>query len=142
MTFALTGATVVTRLDPVRVVSADVVVEGGRIAAVGTAFEGVPRRECSGCLIVPGNVCGHTHLYSSLARGMPLPSDLEPPSNFVEILQRVWWRLDRALDQESIRASALIGLTEALLSGTTTLVDHHASPNAIEGSLDVLADAA
>ena len=70
-----------------------------------------------------------------------MPYALEPPTNFLEILQRVWWRLDRALDEDSVRASALVGGMEALLSGTTTLVDHHASPNAIDGSLDVIADA-
>ena len=70
-----------------------------------------------------------------------MPYALEPPENFLQILQRIWWRLDRALDEESIRASALVGGMEALLSGTTTLVDHHASPNAIDGSLDVIADA-
>ncbi len=90
-------------------------------------------------LVVPGNVCAHTHLYSALARGMPYA--LEPPRNFLQILQRIWWRLDRALDEDTIRASALVGGVEALLSGTTTLVDHHASPNAIDGSLDVIEDA-
>ncbi len=127
----LTGGTVVTSLDPVRIVHEDLHVVDGRIAAAG----GGARRDCSGCLVVPGNVCAHTHLYSALARGMPYA--LEPPTNFMQILQRIWWRLDRALDEESIRASALVGGMEALLSGTTTLVDHHASPNAIDGSLDV-----
>lgn len=89
----------------------------------------------------PGHVCAHTHLYSGLAPlGMPAP---EPaPENFVQILERVWWRLDRALDEDSLRASARLYVAEALLAGTTTLVDHHESPNFIEGSLDVLADAA
>ena len=131
----LSGATVVTALDPVRVVEVDVFVEDGRIAATG----GGARHDCSGCLVVPGNVCAHTHLYSALARGMPYA--LEPPDNFLQILQRVWWRLDRALDEDAIRASALAGGLEALLSGTTTLVDHHASPNAIDGSLDVIEEA-
>ena len=131
----LTGATVVTSLDPVRVDRFDVHVRDGRIVTEA----GGARRDCSGCLVVPGNVCAHTHLYSALARGMPYA--LEPPESFVQILQRVWWRLDRALDEESVRASALVGGMEALLSGTTTLVDHHASPNAIDGSLDVIADA-
>ncbi|MDR7418560.1 MAG: amidohydrolase family protein [Armatimonadota bacterium] len=119
--------------------TADVVLRGGRVDAVGAAPEGVPRHDCSGCLIVPGNVCAHTHLYSTLARGMPYA--LAPPANFTQILQRVWWRLDRALDLESVRASALAGGMAALLAGTTTLVDHHASPNAIDGSLDVMAEA-
>ena len=97
------------------------------------------RIACDGVLVVPGNVCAHTHLYSALARGMPYA--LDAPTDFLQILQRVWWRLDRALDEDSVRASALAGGMEALLSGTTTLVDHHASPNAIDGSLDVIADA-
>ncbi|HEX8939042.1 MAG TPA: amidohydrolase family protein [Candidatus Limnocylindrales bacterium] len=141
MTLALTGGTVVAALDPPRVVAADVLVEDGRIAAVGPSVTrpGVARRDCSGCLLVPGNVCAHTHLYSALSPGMPF--DLEPPRTFLEILQRVWWRLDRALDEEAIRMSALVGGAAALLAGTTTLVDHHASPNAADGSLDVLADA-
>jgi len=130
----LAGATVVTSLDPVRVVTGDVLVEDGRIVSVGGASAGGARRDCSGCLVVPGNVCAHTHLYSALARGMPYA--LEPPQNFVQILQRIWWRLDRALDEDGVRASALVGGMEALLCGTTTLVDHHASPNAIDGSLD------
>lgn len=138
-TLALCGGTVVTSLDPVQIVSGDVVVSGDRIASVGTAPAGVPRRDCSGTLVVPGNVCAHTHLYSALARGMPFR--LEPPGSFVEILQRVWWRLDRALDETTVRMSALRGGLDALLSGTTTVVDHHASPNFIEGSLDVVADA-
>ncbi len=136
---ALAGGTVVTSLDPPGLFRGDVIIEGGRIAGIGRAPEGIVRRDCSNCLIIPGNVCAHTHLYSALARGMPYA--LEPPTNFVQILQRVWWRLDRALDEDAIRASALVGGMEALLSGTTTLIDHHASPNAIDGSLDVIADA-
>ncbi len=87
----------------------------------------------------PGMVCSHHHLYSALARGMPPPP--KQPTGFGEILEQVWWRLDTALDLDMIRASALLGATEALMSGTTAIVDHHESPNAIEGSLDVIADA-
>ncbi len=136
----LAGARVLTSLAGGRLVDADVVIEGGRIERLGG--DGAPaaaRIDCSGCLVIPGNVCAHTHVYSALARGMPF--SLEGPTNFVEILQRVWWRLDRALDDRSVRASAEVGAMEALLAGTTTLVDHHASPNAIDGSLDVVADA-
>jgi putative selenium metabolism protein SsnA len=131
----LTGATVVGSLDPVLVSHGDIHVSGGRIAANG----GGERHDCSGCLVVPGNVCAHTHLYSALARGMPY--DLAPPEDFLQILQRIWWRLDRALDEDAVRASALVGGMEALLAGTTTLVDHHASPHAIDGSLDVIEEA-
>jgi len=97
------------------------------------------RVDCSGCLVIPGNVCAHHHLYSALARGMPYR--LEPPSNFVEVLQRIWWRLDRALDDDAVWLSAWSGGADALLAGTTSIVDHHASPNAIAGSLDRIAEA-
>ncbi len=87
-----------------------------------------------------GFVNAHTHLYSGLAPlGMPAPA--QPPENFVQILGRVWWRLDRAIDEHSLRAAARLYVAEALLHGTTTVVDHHESPNWIDGSLDVLADA-
>lgn len=141
MTLLLTGATVVRSLQPPTLTHADILVSGGRIDAVGARLEraGMHRLECGGCLVVPGNVCAHTHAYSALARGMPY--HLAPPTSFLEILQRIWWRLDRALDLPSIRASGLVAAREALLAGTTTLIDHHASPNAIDGSLDVLAEA-
>jgi cytosine/adenosine deaminase-related metal-dependent hydrolase len=87
----------------------------------------------------PGLVCAHHHLYSALARGMPAPAAV--PANFGEILEQIWWRLDGALDLDMLRASARLGAVEALLAGTTAIVDHHESPNAIEGSLDVIADA-
>ena len=87
----------------------------------------------------PGLVCAHHHLYSALARGMPAPP--ATPTEFVQILEQVWWRLDVALDLEMIRWSAMLGALEALESGTTAIVDHHESPSAIDGSLDVIADA-
>lgn len=86
-----------------------------------------------------GMVCAHHHLYSTLARGMPAP--VRRSTEFIEILEDVWWRLDTALDEEMIYWSAALGATEALLSGTTAIVDHHESPRCIEGSLGVLAKA-
>jgi len=95
---------------------------------------------CEDCMIQPGAVNAHTHMYGSLAPlGMPAPK--EKPQNFLQILEHIWWRLDRALDERSLRASARYYIAEALLAGTTTLFDHHESPGFIEGSLDVLADA-
>ncbi len=87
----------------------------------------------------PGMVCAHHHLYSALARGMPAPP--KQPTNFLEILEQVWWRLDVALDAEMIRWSAMLGAVEALQCGTTAIVDHHESPSCIEGSLSIIADA-
>lgn len=137
MSVVLSGGSVVTALDPPAISFADVVVEAGRVTAFGTAAPpGSTAIDCAGCLVIPGNVCAHHHLYSSLARGMPYRID--PPRDFVEILQRVWWRLDRALDPASIRVSAWVGGADALLAGTTTIVDHHASPGAIDESLDWL----
>jgi cytosine/adenosine deaminase-related metal-dependent hydrolase len=86
-----------------------------------------------------GLVCAHHHLYSALARGMPVPPSV--PGNFLEILQNVWWRLDRALDLEMIEWSAKLAALEALEAGCTSIIDHHESPSAIEGSLTVIADA-
>jgi len=87
----------------------------------------------------PGLVCAHHHLYSSLARGMPAPPG--PTRTFQEILDHVWWRLDAELDLEMIYWSAALGALEALEAGTTTIIDHHESPHAIEGSLDAIARA-
>ncbi len=88
-----------------------------------------------------GAVNAHTHLYSGLAPlGMPAPA--RAPQSFLDILTLVWWRLDRALDEASLRAAARLYVAEALLAGTTTLVDHHESPCFIEGSLDVIAEEA
>jgi putative selenium metabolism protein SsnA len=140
----LESGTIVTSMDPPRVQRGNVVVGDGRVVQVSEASLSSADRDddvidCSGCIVIPGNVCAHHHLYSALARGMPY--DLAPPEDFVQILQRIWWRLDRALDEPSNRASALTGGADALLAGTTTIVDHHASPNEIEGQLDVIGGA-
>lgn len=86
-----------------------------------------------------GLVCAHHHLYSTLARGMPAPP--RTPTSFIEVLEQVWWRLDDALDLDLIHWSAALGAAEALLAGTTAVIDHHESPSAIEGSLDAVTTA-
>ncbi|HYN35153.1 MAG TPA: amidohydrolase family protein [Ilumatobacteraceae bacterium] len=86
-----------------------------------------------------GLVCAHHHLYSALARGMPAPP--HTPTTFLDVLEQVWWRLDAALDLEMLEWSAKLGALEALEAGCTAIIDHHESPNAIEGSLSVIADA-
>ena len=137
----LQGATVAT-LDPPLVGRADLRVEGDRIVERGPSLgarAGEESVDLSGAVVLPGLVNGHTHLYSALARGMPGPR--VPPRNFLEVLERVWWRLDRALDAESVYLSGLVGAIEAALSGTTLLIDHHASPSFIRGSLDTLRQA-
>jgi len=119
-------------------------IRDGTIAAIGpmddVSRSGIdPRTERidgSGKLAIPGLINAHTHLYSSLARGMTVSP--YAPTSFTQILEQLWWRLDKALDAESIRVSALVGAMEAARCGVTTLIDHHASPNEIAGSLDVL----
>ncbi len=89
-------------------------------------------------LVLPGMILPHYHIYSALARGIPLQE--EPPQNFLQILQRLWWRLDKQLSPVEIRASAQVALLDCIRSGITTVFDHHASPNAINGSLEILAE--
>lgn len=119
--------------------------EGARLAWLGVGEPpgalGAERLTCPEAVLAPGRVNAHTHLYSGLVPfGVPLP---EPwPDTFVAILERLWWRLDRALDPDTLKASARVAIGEALLAGTTTLVDHHESPSFIAGSLEVLAEAA
>src|SRR6476661_3539228 len=127
------------QLDPPRVESGNLRVADGSIVAVGAEIVASPGDEtvdCSGAVLMPGLVNGHTHLYSALAAGMPAPP--RAPKNFHEILKLIWWRLDRAHTPESVEMSGLIGALAAVRCGTTTLIDHHASPDAIEESLSVL----
>jgi putative selenium metabolism protein SsnA len=97
------------------------------------------KMDAAGQYLMPGNICAHTHFYGAYARGMAIPGPA--PKDFPEILKRLWWPLDKALDADSVQASALVHLVDAIKHGTTSLIDHHASPNFIDGSLDVIADA-
>ncbi len=103
-------------------------------------YPDVEKLDAKGQLVMPGNICAHTHFYGAFARGMAIPGPA--PKDFPDILERLWWRLDRALFELDVQYSALVSMVDAIKHGTTTLVDHHASPNAIDGSLDQIADAA
>jgi cytosine/adenosine deaminase-related metal-dependent hydrolase len=83
--------------------------------------------------------CGHHHIYSTLARGMPAPA--KTPENFTDILKYVWWNLDKNLDLEMIKASALASALYCAKNGVTFVIDHHASPFAVEGSLFTIKEA-
>lgn len=142
----ITGGTMIT-WEPGSEVIEDgaVYLAEGKVVAVGPAAElaaAYPDAEtldAGGQLIMPGNVCAHTHFYGAFSRGMAIPGPA--PKDFPQILERLWWPLDQALDEEAVRLSALVCLVDAVKHGTTTLFDHHASPNALAGSLDVIADA-
>jgi len=122
-----------------------ILIQGDHIADVGPTSEMVKRYpgekiiDARDKLLMPGLICAHTHFYGAFARGMAIPG--EPPRNFPQILEKLWWRLDKALSYEDIRYSAMVCLLDAIKHGTTTLIDHHASQGAIDGSLDIIAEA-
>jgi len=95
--------------------------------------------DCTGKFVTKSFVVGHHHVYSALARGMGAPA--KNPENFREILQYIWWTLDKSLDREMIEASALATAIACAKAGSAFVIDHHASPNAIRGSLDIIARA-
>jgi putative selenium metabolism protein SsnA len=119
-----------------------VYVKGGVIEEIGPAralkdsYPEAPYIDAEKKLIMPGMTNTHMHLYSTFARGMALKD--ASPSNFVEILERLWWRLDKKLLPEDLYYSALVPLIDCVKKGTTTIIDHHASPHAVDGSLDHL----
>jgi putative selenium metabolism protein SsnA len=142
----ITNGTLVTWGEPNEIlVDHALYIENGVIRSVGKTrdlverYPDAERLDAHGQLVMPGGICAHTHFYGAYARGMAIPGPA--PENFPQILARLWWPLDKALDKDSVRLSALVCLVDAIKHGTTTLFDHHASPNFIEGSLDVIAGA-
>jgi putative selenium metabolism protein SsnA len=120
-------------------VEGDQITDVGAAAQLQTAYPEDEVMDVGGQLIMPGNLCGHTHFYGAFSRGMAIAG--AAPRDFPEILEKLWWRLDKALSLEDVKYSALVCLVDAVKHGTTTLIDHHASPNAIDGSLDTIAEA-
>ena len=120
-------------------ISGDRIFELGPQAELIRRFPDTERVDAHGQFIMPGNICGHTHFYGAFARGMAIPGSA--PKDFPEILEKLWWPLDKSLTEVDIYYSAMVMLIDAIKNGTTTLIDHHASPNAIDGSLDQIAEA-
>ena len=124
---------------------AGVAVVDGRIAAVGPTddvargFGADEVIDARGCIVMPGLICSHTHLYGIALRGSAL--NIRSPSDFLQTLQRVWWPIDEALTNDDAYATALAAGAESLSNGTTCLADTYSAPNAIEGSLDHIAKA-
>ena len=140
------NATVITFDSSNRILSdGGVYVRGDEIVDVdesGTLLDRYPeadRWDAQGMLVMPGMICAHTHFYGAFARGMYIPG--EAAKDFPEILQKLWWPLDRSLDMGGVQSSAEVCLVDAIRNGTTTLMDHHASQHAIDGSLDAIAAA-
>ena len=140
------NATVLTFDEQLSVLADGAVrVTGDTIDAVGPSaelclrFADDEQWNAQGLVLMPGQICAHTHFYGAFARGLYVPGP--PAKDFPEILQRLWWRLDKALDLGGVRSSAEVCLVDAIRNGCTTLIDHHASQRAIDGSLDVIAGA-
>jgi putative selenium metabolism protein SsnA len=140
------NATVITFDEQNRIITDGAVrFEMATITAVGDSttllaqFPDEERWDAGGLVLMPGQICAHTHFYGAFARGMYIPGP--PAKDFPEILANLWWRLDKALDLDGVRSSAEVCLVDAIRNGTTTLIDHHASQTAIDGSLDAIADA-
>ena len=112
--------------------------EIGPTAELKTKFTETDILDARGQIVMPGGICAHTHFYGAFSRGMAIPGNA--PKDFPEILEKLWWPLDKSLLEDDIKYSALLCLVDAIKHGTTTLVDHHASPSFIDGSLDIIAE--
>jgi len=142
----ITNGKIITWEEPNRILDGQAIrVDGDQIAEIGsqdrllTENPHLDQLDAHGPYVMPGNICAHTHFYGAFARGMAIPGPA--PKDFPEILNKLWWPLDKSLNMGDVRASAEVMLVDAIKHGTTTLIDHHASPNAIDGSLDEIADA-
>jgi putative selenium metabolism protein SsnA len=136
----ITNANIVTWEDPNRIINngtiaiqADKILEIGSLKVLRDKYPEEEILDARGSYVLPGNICAHTHFYGAYARGMAIPGNA--PSGFLEILEKLWWTLDKSLTMEAVKYSALVCQIDAIRHGTTTLIDHHASPNAQEGSL-------
>ncbi len=118
--------------------SGDRILAVGLFEDLGPQWPGANLVDARGGLILPGLINAHHHFYSALARGLDPGRSLH---DFGEILEGLWWRLDRALDRDTVRLSALLSLSDCIRWGCTTVFDHHASPASLSGSLDLIADA-
>ncbi len=140
------NGTLVTWENPNRILEGQAIrIADGVIKEIGSAktllerFPQEERLDAKGQYVMPGNMCAHTHFYGAFSRGLYIPGS--PAKDFVEILGKLWWTLDKSLSMEDVKYSALVCLIDAVRYGTTTLIDHHASPNAIRGSLHTIAEA-
>jgi len=141
MRILIQNGTILTFGSPCRVLEGQsMLLEEGRIARIAPSIEGPFDRvlDAKGQVVMPGFVNAHMHFYSTLVRGL---GKAAPSKDFQEVLNHLWWRLDRQLSLDDVEMSAEIMLLEAIRKGTTTLVDHHASPGAVRGSLDRIAKA-
>jgi cytosine/adenosine deaminase-related metal-dependent hydrolase len=136
----LKNATIVQFEPPIVKRGMDIAIEDTLIKEVGhnleSKYKAVKVLDLAGEIVYPGLVCSHNHFYSGLARG--IMARIKPSTDFISILQNLWWRLDMAIDEEILLYSGLISSLDAIKSGTTAVIDHHSSPSYIKGSLNTL----
>jgi putative selenium metabolism protein SsnA len=142
-TLLIKNGTVVTLGKDNRVIDdGAVLIENKKIKQIGKSgeFTGSYERviDARNKVILPGFINAHMHFYSTMVRGL---GKIEPAVDFVDVLRKLWWKLDRQLVLDDVYYSALIPLIDAVKKGTTTLIDHHASPFAVTGSLEKIAAA-
>lgn len=130
---------VITRSEPTPLIEdgcvavcAEQIIEVGATVQLRQRHPDAEFIDARGGLIMPGLINTHIHLYSTLARGMALKG--ATPGNFNEILERLWWRLDRVLTLEDVYLSALVAMIDCIRNGTTTIFDHHSSPSAVRAA--------
>ncbi len=140
------NATIITWEEPNRIlknhaalIQGDLITRIADQAELEKEFPHEPVLDAHGQLLMPGLICAHTHFYGAFSRGLAIPPPA--PAQFSDILEKLWWPLDQSLDLQDVKVSAEVCLIDAIKHGTTLLFDHHASPNAIDGSLDVIRDA-
>ncbi len=141
MSILIKNALIFTNDQENRVIKGDILIEKDKIKKVAKSIEkdNIKTINAEGRLLTPGLVNAHTHLYSAFARGFT-PAGYKP-TNFREILEKLWWRLDGLLTESDIYYSALTMLIEAVERGVTTVFDHHASYSYIKDSLHIIAKA-
>ena len=120
------------------VVEGDAIKEVGDYAAMKAKYPQAEFVDAKGQVIMPGLINAHTHIYSGLARGLAI--DGNNPNNFLEILEGMWWNIDRHLTLDGTRASAYATVLDCIRDGVTTIFDHHASFAEIPGSLFAIKD--
>ncbi len=140
-TVLIKNATILTLGKQNRVLSGhDCLIRDGKIEKIDAniTIKADSTINASGKVLMPGMINAHMHFYSTLVRGL---GKAEPSKDFQEVLEHLWWRLDKKLSREDVYYSTLVMAVEAIRKGTTTLIDHHASPGFVRGSLNEIAGA-
>ncbi|MDR2467594.1 MAG: putative aminohydrolase SsnA [Spirochaetaceae bacterium] len=112
----------------------------GRTADLKSKYKDAEFIDAHGRLVMPGFINCHMHYYSTFARGLSLGG--KAATTFGEVLSGLWWRLDKKLTLDDVYYSCIGPMIDEVRSGVTSVIDHHASPYAVEGSLFKIAEAA